>query len=284
MRALLDFIAKYYHWLILLVLEGLSLTLLFRFNNYQGSVWFTTANSVVGQVQAWQQQALHFMQLGEENDELTRRNLILEHNINVLTQLLDSLHHDSTATELVQAERYSGLDMIPAKVVTNSVLRRDNLITISAGLADGVRPEMGVVSGTGIVGIVYMTSEHFSIVMPLLNSRSRISCRLRETGYFGYLRWDGRDPFYALLDDIPRHARFSVGDIVETSGFSSVFPKGLFVGRVAAIEDSDDGLSYKLRVQLGINFTRLGQVLVIRQAFQSEVSELEAKADSTFSQ
>jgi rod shape-determining protein MreC len=159
-------------------------------------------------------------------------------------------------------------------------MRRDNLITISAGAADGVRQEMGVVCGTGLVGIVFLTSEHFSIVLPLLNSRSHISCRLRGSDYFGHLVWDGINPLYAQLDDIPRHARFNIGDIVETSGFSSVFPPGIFVGKVEAIGNSDDGLSYKLRVHLATDFTALQDVSVIAQQFQPEVRELEHQADS----
>lgn len=284
MRALLEFIAKYYHWFMLVALEVVSIVMLVSFNRYQGSVWVTTANAALARINAWEHQATQFIHLGQANADLARRNIILEQNIAFLSQQLDSLTHDSTITERLQAERTAGFDMMHAKIVTSSVMRRDNLLTINVGSADGVKPEMGVICGTGVVGIIHTTSEHFSIVMPLLNSHSSISCRLRKTGYFGFLRWDGKSPFFAILDDIPRHARFRVGDIVETSGFTSVFPRGIFVGKVAAIENSDDGLSYKLRIHLGIDFTRLQDVSVIRQTFQPEVHELESQADSTFAQ
>ena len=284
MRALLDFLVKYYHWLIFVALEGISLVLLFQFNHYQNSVWLTTANTVVGRINDWEQQALRYMTLGGVNEALTQRNLLLEQNNRALAQYVDELTHDSTRSEQLQAGRLSGLRLIPARVTTNSVMHRDNLMTINAGEADGVRPEMGVVSGTGIVGIVYLTSQHYSIVLPLLNSHSNISCRLRGSQYFGCLRWDGRSPLFASLDDIPRHARFKVGDIVETSGFSSVFPPGLFVGKVDRIENSDDGLSYKLRVNLSLDFARLQDVCVVAQEFQTEVKELEQRADSLMNQ
>lgn len=280
MRSLLDFLVRYYHWLLFIVLEGISLVLLFRFNHYQSSVWLTTANTVVGRVDAWEQQAMRYVNLGVENQELMRRNLVLEYNISQLERRLAQLTHDSTYTERLQAQRYDTLRLIPAHITTNSVLRRNNFLTIDRGELDGVEPEMGVVSGTGIVGIVYMTSAHYAIVMPLLNNRSHISCRLRGTGYFGYLKWDGRHPLYAVLDDIPRHARFHVGDVVETSGFSSVFPPGIFVGKVSAIENSEDGQTYKLRVHLGTDFSRLENVAVVAQQFQAEVRMLEERADS----
>jgi rod shape-determining protein MreC len=280
MKTLLDFLAKYYHWLIFFILEVVSFVLLFQFNHYQNSVWLTTANAVVGRIDLWERSVLNYLTLGQVNEQLMRRNLLLQQNNDELQRRLAELTHDSTQTERLLAERLQGVRLLPAKVVTNSVMRRDNYITISAGEADGVEPEMGVVSGTGIVGIVYMTSRHYSIVMPLLNQHSRISCRLRDSQYFGYLRWEGDNPLHAVLDDIPRHARFKVGDIVETSGFSSIFPPGIFVGRVRAISNSDDGLSYKLKVLLGTDFSRLQDVCVVAQEFQTEVSELEQRADS----
>ena len=284
MRALLDFIAKYYHWLIFIVLEGISFVLLFQFNHYQNSVWLTTANTVVGTVNEWEQQALRYITLGDVNEMLTQRNLLLEQNNRALAEYIETLTHDSTRSELLQADRLEGITLIPARVTTNSVMRRDNLMTIDAGYDDGVRPEMGVVSGTGVVGIVYMTAPHYAIVMPLLNSHSNISCRLRGSQYFGYLKWDGRSPLYAVLDDIPRHARFKVGDIVETSDFSAVFPAGLFMGKVHSIENSDDGLSYKLIVHLSIDFSRLQNVCVVAQEFQAEIRDLEQRADSLMNQ
>lgn len=280
MKTLLDFLAKYYHWLVFFILEVVSFVLLFQFNHYQNSVWLTTANAIVGRIDLWERSVLNYLTLGQVNEQLMRRNLLLQQNNDELQRRLAELTHDSTQTERLLAERLQGVRLLPAKVVTNSVMRRDNYITISAGEADGVEPEMGVVSGTGIVGIVYMTSRHYSIVMPLLNQHSRISCRLRDSQYFGYLRWEGDNPLHAVLDDIPRHARFKVGDIVETSGFSSIFPPGIFVGRVRAISNSDDGLSYKLKVLLGTDFSRLQDVCVVAQEFQTEVSELEQRADS----
>lgn len=277
---MLEFIAKYYHWLLFLMLEGISFVLLFQFNHYHNSVWLTTANTAVAQVHAWEQEAIRFIHLGEVNSILTERNLRLEQQNTALREKVMELTHDSTYTESYQSELLTGVQLISGKVVTNSVMRRDNYITISLGESDGVKPEMGVVSGTGIVGIVYMTSSHYSIVMPLLNSKSNISCRLHGTRYFGCLKWDGNDPLYAVLDDIPRHARFNVGDMVETSGFSSVFPAGLFVGKVSAIENSDDGLSYKLRVHLSTDFARLQDISVVAASFHDELNQLEQKADS----
>lgn len=122
---------------------------------------------------------------------------------------------------------------------------------------------MGVISGTGIVGIVSHVTDHYSVVMSILNSKSGISCRIRGNNYFGYLHWQGGNVLIAQLDDVPRHAPCKVGDAVETSGFSNVFPAGIFVGRVMQIRDSEDGLSYQLIIQLSSDLANLRDVAVI---------------------
>ena len=104
MRNLFDFLAKYYHWLIFLLLEVVSFVLLFQFNHYQNSVWLTTANTVVGHIDAWERNLLDYMALGDANRQLTQRNLFLEQNNAALMRQIQELTHDSTRTELLQAQ------------------------------------------------------------------------------------------------------------------------------------------------------------------------------------
>lgn len=263
MDALLEKISVWGHWIVFLLLEVTSLVLLFRFNAYQGSVWFTQANAVAGKVLEMESQVIAYANLGEQNRQLMALNLELQTEVDVLRHELAVLKHDSTLTERILADQLAGLKCIPAQVIGNSVRDRDNFITINRGTEDGVRNEMGVVCGTGIVGIVCQTGRHYALVLPVLNSRSSISCRLKETEYFGYLKWSGGNPLRAYIDDIPRHAKIKEEETVETSGFSSVFPAGIFVGRVKQIRNSDDGLSYRLEVRLSTDFARLRDVMVI---------------------
>ena len=237
--------------------------LLFRFNAYQGSVWFTQANAAVGRVLEWENNIIAFANYGELNRELSKTNFDLQLEVDVLRHRLAELEHDSSYTEKLLAAQLAGIACIPAKVINNSIRDKDNYITINRGTKDGVRNEMGVVCGTGIVGIVCETGAHYAIVLPVLNSNSSISCRLKSTEYFGYLKWNGGRPLRAFIDDIPRHAKIKKGEVVETSGFSSVFPAGIFVGRVKRVLNSDDGLSYKLDIQLSTDFARLRDVMVI---------------------
>jgi rod shape-determining protein MreC len=137
-------------------------------------------------------------------------------------------------------------------------------MTIDKGRADGVEVDMGVACGNGAVGVVYLTSEHYSVVIPLLNATSsRISCSIRNRDYFGYLHWYGGDPSVAYVEDVPRHAKFKLGEWVVTSGFSTIFPSGVLVGKIEKAYNSSDGLSYKLKVRLSTDFGRVRDVCVI---------------------
>ena len=264
MKNLLAFITKYYHWLMLLLLETASGVMLFQYNSYQGSVWFTTANAVVGKVYEWDAAVRSFFLLTRVNEELTLRNFYLERQVSQLRRFYGDMTRDTTVLERQELEFLSQYKLIPAKVVSNTINKRDNFITIDRGEADGVERDMGVACGNGVVGVVYLTSAHYAVVIPVLNvTSSRISCAIRGRGYFGYLQWYGGDPSVAYVEDIPRHARFKRGDWVETSGYSAIFPSGILVGKIEKIYNSTDGLSYRLKVRLSTDFACLRDVTVI---------------------
>lgn len=263
MQGFLNWISRYSHWLVLLLLEGISVFLLVSFNRYQGSVWFSGANYAVGQVEEWRQGMMSYLDLGERNRELTERNIQLESELEKLRTEITELTHDSSYTERLMSQRLQNTTLLPARVISNNIRLQDNYMTIDRGSRDGIKPKMGVVSGTGIVGIVSHVTEKYSVVMSILNSKSGISCRIRGNNYFGYLHWHGGNVLVAQLDDVPRHAPCKVGDAVETSGFSNVFPAGIFVGRVMQIKDSKDGLSYQLIIQLSSDLANLRDVAVI---------------------
>lgn len=263
MRNLIEFLAKYNHWFVFAILEVLSLVLLFQYNSYQNSVWFSSANAVTGRFLKWDSDIEAFFSMSKLNQELTQKNLYLEQQVKLLTNQLSEATRDTGWTHRNQLALLNGYKLIPAKVVSNSINQRDNLITIDKGAEDGVKKDMGVACGTGVVGIVYLVSAHYSVVIPVINYRSNISCSIRHRGYLGYLHWSGGDTRLAYVDDVPRHAHFKLYDWVETSGYSSVFPPGLTVGKILHVYNSADGLSYRLRVQLATDFSNLRDVCVI---------------------
>lgn len=281
MRNLIDFITKYNHWFIFVILEALSLILLFRFNSYQGSVFFSTANIVTGKVYEWDATVRTFFSLTKINQQLNVRNLYLEQTVRKLAGETGKTTADKSRLYRTQMEILNEFKLIPAKVITNSVDKKDNFITLDKGLADGVRKDMGVACGNGVVGVVYMVSDHYSIVIPVLNSKSNISVTIRKRGYYGYLHWTGGAADLAYVDDIPRHAKFRLGDIVETSGYSAIFPPGIIVGQILHVYNSSDGLSYKTQVKLTTDFGNLRDVCIIdNTAMKERIELLHAAEDS----
>ena len=278
MNNLTEFLAKYKHWFLFVLLEITSLVLLFRFNNYQGSVWFTSANIMAGKVYELSSSITSYLSMGKANKELTERNILLEHQIKELSDKLYEKTRDPKFAQKGQYRFLSNFKLVSAKVVSNSLDKDENFITIDKGSWDGVRKDMGVACGNGVVGVVYLVGTHYSIVLPILNSKSNISCSIEGRNY---LRWTGGAKDIAYLDDIPRHAKFKLGDRIITSGYSAIFPAGILVGKIKHVYNSEDGLSFRLAVQLSTDFGNLRDVCVIDDAAVREKKKvMNAATDS----
>lgn len=281
MQNLWQFLTRHFHWLLFLLLEAASVVMLFSYNSYQGSVWVSTANIFAGKLYELQANVEQFFSLTRNNEELSLHNFYLERQLDQLRQLYTDATGDSAAVTRTELQALTQYKLIPAKVITSSIDKPNNLITIDKGKADGIGKDMGVVCGLGLVGVVYLASEHYSVLIPVLNHTSRISCAIRGRGYFGYLTWNGGDPSVAYVEDIPRHARFKRGEWVETSGYSSIFPHGVSVGKIEQVYNSRDGLSYRLKVRLSTDFGCLRDVCVISDSQSAERRALlEAARDS----
>ena len=170
MRNLLDFLARHNHWFVFVLLEVISAVLLFKYNSYQGSVWFSSANAVSGRVYEASAAVGQYFSLVTVNRQLTQRNVYLEREVARMAQEHAEATADSSYLQRLQNNQTNHYRSVPARVVSSSLDRLNNFITIDKGEADGVKKDMGVVCGTGIVGIVYLTSAHYSVVIPVLHT------------------------------------------------------------------------------------------------------------------
>lgn len=277
MRNLLNFLIKYNYWLLFLFLEALSFILLFHYNHYQESYFFNSANAISGKIYEVSGGISSYFHLKGVNRDLLDRNMDLEAQITNLEKALKA--HQVDSLEILSIERLprTSFYMFKANVINNSLNLNDNYITIDKGRSDGIRPDMGVVDANGVVGIVYEVSNHYSTVISLLNSRSNISCKIVGSNYFGNLKWDHSDTQHASLEDLPRQAQFNLGDTIVTSGYSSVFPAGVMIGTVDDMGDSENGLSYLLKVKLAADFGRISDVRIIARRGYQEQKALERK-------
>lgn len=274
MNSLIEFLKKYCHWILFIIFEIISLSLIFRFNHYQGSVCFTQANHLAAKINGLYTDMEAYIHLGDINRRLTHENTLLQMQIDNLRRQLKDSTKQISLNQRQLLDTLAGYKIYNARVVSASIVKNDNYIVIDKGSADGIKPEMGVVGGGGVVGVVYFTNNHYSLVLPIINEKSGISCRVRRTGYYGSLKWDGSSVYYAKLSDVPQYAKTKRGDIVETSGYSTIFPPGLFVGRVTKVDDSPNGLSQQLTVNLGTDFGNLSDVCVFENTHKAEINGL----------
>lgn len=275
MNNLLQFFYKHSHWVLFVFLEILCFVLLFSFNSYQSSVYLSTANAVSARFLRGRDKVTSYFGLAEKNRSLVAQNAKLQQRIFELEavaaeQLLDSL----SAIETMQRVQRTGYHITSAQIIDKSINKSDNYITLDRGTADGVHPDMGVVGVDGVIGVVYKCTDHYSLVMPLLNGKSSLSCKVLGSGSIGYLRWSGGDPRYAMLHDFPRYSSVGVGDTIVTSGSSSFFPEGLMVGVVEELYPSSEGLYVILKVALSTQFSKLEHAFILRRMDADELNAL----------
>ncbi len=201
---------------------------------------------------------------------------LLNENARLRTMQLNAYYQNgftlSTLNDTNYKQQYS---YISANVVNNSVIRRNNYITIDKGRIHGIEPNMGVISSNGVVGIVTGVSEHFSTIRSALNKETKISAMLKKNGAFGSLAWNGDNPKYTNLVDVNKHVQVKVGDEVVTNDFSTIFPVGIPIGTIAEQSlDAGDNF-HTLKVELYTDFSTLRNVYVIRNKFKDEQLELE---------
>ena len=279
MRSILDILIKHNHWFVLLLLEGISVVLIVCFNNYQSATMFTSANSIAGNVYSAISDVSSYFGLKGENEMLVEHNKELINDIEALKTRLRTYEDSASIANLGGASRADdGYYYNAAKVVNNSINKVNNYITIDKGYAQGVTDQMGVFNNRGVIGITYTASENFAVVLPLLNSKSIISCKVKNNSLCT-LKWDGDDTRYSYLIDLPRYELFEKGDTVFTSGFSSILPAGIPIGQIDRLEDSADGQSYRARVELFVDFSEIDNVYVVGHTNREEQLELEKSID-----
>ena len=276
MQAILNFLIKHNHWFLFTLLEGISFVLIISFNNYQSAVIFTSANNVAGNIYSVITDVDSYFSLKSDNEVLVEYNRQLLEELELTRGKLQTLQARTMLAEHPFTQRRNdGFYYKTAKVVNNTLNKTDNYITIDKGTSDGVHSEMGVFSDKGVVGIVYQSSSNYSIVIPLLNGKSKVNCRVKGSNSFCALQWDGNDARYSYLVDLPRYTVFEKGDTVVTSGFSSIFPADIPVGRIHNLEESEDGLFYRAKVELFVDFSAVSNVFVVGNDGKEEQEQLE---------
>jgi len=269
MRNLLNFLAKYNNLLIFLILEGIAIFLLTTGNNYHNTRSVIAIRSLTSGIEEQLSNVRAYFNLRDVNQVLAAENASLKNIIERLVRKEKILYFSVEDTVFNQQYVYTD-----AKVIDNSVNRQKNFFVINRGSNQGLAIDMAVVSGNSVAGEIVGCSDNYSVAMSLLNVDFRLSARIRSNGYFGSLSWEGRDNGYALLSEIPQHVTFGIGDTIETTGYSAIFPEGIMIGTISGFEKTG-GDFFRIDVSLLTDFRKLRFVKVIGNMMKTEQLELE---------
>jgi len=269
MRNLLNFLARYNNLILFLLFEGIALYLIATRNNYHNSKVINGIRGVTRVVEKEITNTRDYFRLNEINTKLAVENTILKNRFDRLGKNDSLLFFSVSDTILNQQYFYT-----PAEIVNNSVNRQKNFFTLNRGRNHGVEVDMAVVSPEGAAGIIVGCSDNYSVAMSLLNLDFRLSTRIKANGYFGSLTWDGKDYRYAQLNEIPQHVNLTVGDTVETTNYSAIFPQTIMVGVISDFTKSG-GDFYKISVVLATDFRKLNYVTIIGNLKRTEQATIE---------
>lgn len=277
MEQLWRFLMRYGIYFLFVLLEAISFLVVVNQNSFQRASFFSSCNYLSASVYSVANSFVEYFGLSEANRQLSEENNQLKNRV---ARLEDELAQVTDTTEkhpLVLGDKE--YRFISAKVISNSVNKLQNYITLNKGRADGIEPEMGVINNQGVVGVVSAVTDHFSTVIPVLNSKSRISCKSKRSNDFGVLLWNGIDPDYVQMDEVPRHAVIHVGDTLVTSGFSSIFPEGIPAGYITKCSAPENKSYYAIEARSAAVFRTLSYVKVVKFKFTEELREVQKEGE-----
>lgn len=271
MRSLLRYLLKNYSFVLFILLEFLALVMVFNYNSFQRATYLNSANRLTGSIYETFSSVKNYFALARINKEISEENAHLRSLIGHTTN--GDLSADSISESFIPGD--STYQYTSARVINNSTNRPFNYITLNKGTKHGIQPDQGIISASGIVGVVTHVSDSYSVGLSVLNRRWSVSAKLKNSGYFGSLTWQENDYQTAALTEIPLHVNVAEGDTVITSGFSSVFPEGIMIGTIEEFSRPDGENYYNIRVALSTDFKMLSFVGVIENVDKNEIDELE---------
>ena len=268
MKNILLIFIKYGTHLLFIAFQIICFTLIINSNKVHGDIYDNTKSIFFENFNDKVDQLSDYLKLDEQNDSLVQENAKLMDII--INQRSTSLIDTISDTLLLQ--QYS---FIPAEICNKTIHLRNNYFTLCAGSKDGAKPMMGVISSKGIVGIITRVSEHYSHVIPLLHSQSRISGSIKGLDFFGNLVWKESSPRIMTLEAVPKHAPISIGDTIVTSGYSSIFPRDLPIGTIINFEIAKGSSNYVIDVSLFNDLNNLSYAYLVNNKLKEEQLNLE---------
>lgn len=269
MSRLFELLKRLDYVFVFIALIVVSIVMMVQNSNYQRSVMLGWTTAVMGSWSSRVSTLGEYFALKAENDKLAAENARLRAHLK--ESYLPYTATSFTVEDTVYNQRYTYTE---AKVIKNTWTKHNNYLMINKGSAQGVHPDMAVISPQGVVGVVLNCTKNFATVMPVLHSSSQHSVKVRRTKTNGTLMWDGKDYRYATVTDIPTTYKLYKNDTIVTSGMANDFPEGISVGYVESFDAEKNNGFYEIKIRLSTDFNKLNYVYVVENRFRREQEAL----------
>lgn len=271
MQQIINFLVRYKTFLLYLFLLFISLIFTFQSHSYHQSKFLNSSNYISGSIYSLSDDITSYFSLRVENKKLIEENEMLRKKL-FNSEQLTKISLDSTEINY---------EVIQGRVINNSFADERNYITINKGEKDSIVQDMGVITDKGILGIVENTSDNFATVQSILNDKSNINAKIKNSNHFGSLVWENTQDYNVVqLIDIPRLVPLTIGDTIVTGAMSSIFPENIPIGTIKKFDLDSSKSFYFIDVELFNDMTNLGPIYIIKNLNRQEVLELEAETQT----
>ncbi len=270
MQRLLAFIENNLHLILFLLLQTLSLILLLRLNPYQRAVFSNSATEVTARVNNASSSVANFIGLRKGNEELMQlfKDSLSKEDPRLNMRIFgDSIELKDSVNKLL-------FSVVPAQVVYHSIHKAENVMVINQGKNQGVKRGSGVISASGVAGIVVGVGPNFSTVMSMQNIDFHLIPQINGQEFFTELQWENEQPNTLSINKINKLEQIKEGDLVSTGTSSLIFPPDIPIGTIEHLQSQENSQYFNTKIRTATDFRNLRYVFVLNNEYKEEIEEL----------
>ena len=267
MRNIIRLIQSNSNLLLFLLIQVISFALLFNWRNtLHHSRYLSSTNQVFGNILSINASISSYFNLTKINQGLSLENELLNsklYNQEILVSSDFVFLNDS-----VYKNQYG---FLYSNVISSQYKNRENILVLNKGLKNGVQLDMGVIGDVGLIGVVVGVGNYYCSVLPIINNKFELAVRHKKTKSFGVIKWLSDDNWQtATVEDIPSYIKISLGDVIETSGATGIFPKGILVGTVIKVEEIEGTQFLNVKIAISEDYASIYNSYIIQNKLRKQ--------------
>ena len=269
MQILIRILAKNKYVFYFFFLAFISFISIFNNNPYYSSSYFNSSNYIIGKIFQTRSSIVSYFNLNKINNEIMNENFFLK------KKLLDINRSQYNYQDSLNNSNYDNYKIINAKIINNSIHKKNNHFTLDKGEQDGVKVDQAVLGFNGVVGKIHSVSSNFSIGHSLLSSKLIIPSSIGESKVISSVTWLGDNPEILNVLYVPKHLNINKGDTVYTSSFESIFPERIPISIIIKVDKNSNSNFQEIKSYPIENFYSIYNVYLVENKMKEEQKLLE---------